>query len=421
MSTNATPPRGLRGMFRILGPGLVVAATGVGAGDLVAAAKTGATFGLVVLWTAWIGALLKFSLAEGVARWQLATGSTLLEGWVRTFGTPVRVLFLVYLTAWSLIVAAALMAACGLAAHALIPALSVTTWGMIHALFAFVFVWFENYGRFETAMKWAVGAMFLVVLATASVQAPPLAATLAGLTIPRVPADSTILLLGVIGGIGGTLTLLSYNYWMRERGWSGPEWMRAVRFDLGAGYLLTGFFGVALILLSGVVLHPAGVRVTGSQGVLEMAGILGSKFGRPGELVFLLGFWAAVATSMLGVWQGVPYLFADYIGLLRGKSNEELKAVVSSTGNVYRAYLFFLTIPPMAILMLGQPVWIVVTYAAVGALFMPFLAATLLVMNNRRDTMGVLKNGWLANFGLVMCLVLFAYLSFVEIRAQLFG
>jgi Mn2+/Fe2+ NRAMP family transporter len=406
-------------MVKILGPGLVVAATGVGAGDLVAAAKAGATYGLLVLWTAWLGALLKYSLAEGAARWQLATGSTLLEGWVRTFGTPFRVMFLVYLVLWSLIVAAALMAACGLAAHAMVPTLSVTTWGMIHSLFAFVFVWFESYGRFELAMKWAVGAMFIAIVGTACVQAPPLAETLAGISIPRLPVGSTVLVLGVMGGVGGTLSLLSYNYWMRERGWSGPAWMRAVRFDLGTGYALTGFFGVALMLLSGVVLHPAGVRIQGSEGVLEMAGILGSRFGRPGELVFLLGFWAAVATSMLGVWQGVPYLFADYVGLLQGKSDDELRTFVSSTGNVYRGYLFFLTIPPMAILMLGKPVWIVVTYAAVGALFMPFLAGTLLILNNRRDVMGELKNGWLANVGLALCLVLFAYLSIVELSAQL--
>ena len=34
-----------------------------------------------VLWTAALGAVLKYSLAEGVARWQLATGTTLIEGW----------------------------------------------------------------------------------------------------------------------------------------------------------------------------------------------------------------------------------------------------------------------------------------------------------------------------------------------------
>ena len=174
------------------------------------------------------------------------------------------------------------------------------------------------------------------------------------------------------------------------------------------------------VLLAGSILHPQGIRVTGSQGVLQMAGILGERFGRPGELVFLLGFWGAVATSILGVWQGVPYLFADYVGLLRGKSGDELKQAVAARGAWYRGYLLFLTLPPMAILAIGKPVWIVVAYAAIGALFMPFLALTLLWMNNREE-LGGLRNGPLANAGLVVCVLLFLYLGFAQIRDKVLG
>ncbi|MCG8668777.1 MAG: Nramp family divalent metal transporter, partial [Pseudomonadales bacterium] len=66
-----------------IGPGIMVAATGVGAGDVVTAAVAGARYGYLILWAALIGAILKWSLNEGLARWQLATGTTLLEGWIR--------------------------------------------------------------------------------------------------------------------------------------------------------------------------------------------------------------------------------------------------------------------------------------------------------------------------------------------------
>jgi len=398
-----------------------VAATGVGAGDLVAAAKAGATYGLPVLWTAAVGAALKFALAEGVARWQLATGTTLLEGWVRFLGRPLQIAFLVYLALWSLIVAAALMAACGLAAHALVPRLSVAAWGMLHAVVAFAFVWAEGYGAFERMMKIAIATMFVAILGTAALQAPPLGETLRGLVIPRVPAGGTVLVLGVVGGVGGTLTLLSYNYWMREKGWSGPQWVGAVRFDLAAGYVLTGLFGVALVLLCGLVLHPRGVRITGSEGVLQMAGVLGAPFGRIGELVFLTGFWGAVASSMLGVWQGVPYLFADTVQLLRGEGAAGAPPPVSRRGRLYRGWLIVLTGPPAALLLLGRPVWLVVAYAAVGALFMPFVAATLLVLNNRKGIVGDLRNRALANLALLACLALFLWLAAGELRERVFS
>ena len=52
---------------RILGPGLLVAATGVGAGDLATGAFTGSQLGVVVLWAAVVGAGLKYALTEGLA------------------------------------------------------------------------------------------------------------------------------------------------------------------------------------------------------------------------------------------------------------------------------------------------------------------------------------------------------------------
>ena len=87
----------LRNLLAVVGPGILVAATGVGAGDLATASFTGSALGLAVLWAVVLGAFLKFVLNEGLARWQLATGETLLEGAVDRFGRPVQWIFLGYL------------------------------------------------------------------------------------------------------------------------------------------------------------------------------------------------------------------------------------------------------------------------------------------------------------------------------------
>ena len=50
----------------------------------------------------------------------------------------------------------------------------------------------------------------------------------------------------------------------------------------------------------------------------------------------------------------------------------------------------------MLLLLIGRPVWIIVAYAIMGALFMPFLAGTLLVLNSRRKFVGELVSGKLA-------------------------
>lgn len=50
----------------VIGPGILVAATGVGAGDLATATLSGATLGCGVLWAVIVGAGLKFVLNEGL-------------------------------------------------------------------------------------------------------------------------------------------------------------------------------------------------------------------------------------------------------------------------------------------------------------------------------------------------------------------
>ena len=78
----ATAPAPARfSVLKLAGPGLIVAATGIGSGDVVSATVGGARHGLLLLWAIALGAFFKFVLSEGIARWQLATGLTALEGW----------------------------------------------------------------------------------------------------------------------------------------------------------------------------------------------------------------------------------------------------------------------------------------------------------------------------------------------------
>ena len=74
--TLAAPPSRFT-FLTLLGPGILVAATGVGAGDLATGGFAGSKLGPAVLWAVACGALLKYVLTEGLTRWQLATGETL--------------------------------------------------------------------------------------------------------------------------------------------------------------------------------------------------------------------------------------------------------------------------------------------------------------------------------------------------------
>jgi len=92
-----------------------------------------------------------------------------------------------------------------------------------------------------------IALKFIAVLITAAVLVQDWRTVLVGLTVPRIPLGTLPWMLGVLGGVGGTVTLLSYGYWIREKGRSGEDGQRICRIDLGVCYLLTALFGVSMI------------------------------------------------------------------------------------------------------------------------------------------------------------------------------
>jgi Mn2+/Fe2+ NRAMP family transporter len=402
----------IRETIKVLGPGLAVAATGVGAGDLIAASVAGSTYGFALVWAAVLGAIFKFGLNEGLARWQLATGTTLLEGWANHLGRWVQWIFFVYLIVWSFVVGGALINACALAAYAISPAIPFWVWGVLHSLAAVLLVLFGGYQTFERSIKLFIGVMFIALVGSSILVAPPLESVSRSFTDAAVPIGGGALILGVLGGVGGSVTLLSYGYWIREKGWRKREELSKVRLDLGVAYLLTGLFGIAVIWLAAHLLS-GGEPVARSAAAARMSEMLSGVIGPTGRWLFLVGFWGAVRTSMLGVWQGVPYLFADFFARLRNlPSDGDLTRRPS-----YRLFLLWIAVAPMALLYFDRPILLIVIYSVLGALFIPFLALTLLYMNGRREWVGELRNGWASRLVLGAAVVLFLVIAYQDIVA----
>ncbi len=406
--------------FAVLGPGILVAATGVGAGDLLTAALAGSHVGVVVLWAAWLGALGKWTLSEGIARWQMATGTTLLEGWVRHLGPVLVGFFLVYLLVWSFVVGGALISACGVAGAAVWdggdPHRAKVFWGLGHSLLGVVFVLWGGFVWFQRCMAACVGVMFVLVLAAAVMMPQVDWLQVVQAFIPqKVPAEGVAWTLGVLGGVGGTVTLLSYGYWVAHHQRQGPQGLRLCHLDLAAGYAMTALFGMAMVII--------GSRFTLQKDpllALELTRLIQQALGPWGAWAFLLGFWAAVFSSLLGVWQSVPYLFAHLCHLWGDSqpSRQEPDPESLERSWAYRGYLVFLATIPCVLL--GWKVQgVQKLYAVLGALFMPFLALTLLVLNNSRWVEPRLRNPWWINLLLLGVLGLFAYLGGLKLLETL--
>jgi Mn2+/Fe2+ NRAMP family transporter len=405
----------------LAGPGLIVAATGIGSGDVVSATVGGARYGVVLLWAIAVGAFFKFVLSEGIARWQLATGLTALEGWAAHLPPWVKYYFGAYLVLWTVAVSAALTNATGLGISNLTGGAVPQSWGaVVHSLIGFAFVWIGGYEWFERLMKLLVGIMGFSILVCALLIVADWPAVAAGLMMPTIPTASGTYVLSIIGGIGGSITMLSYNYWMREEQISGGDSLGYVRGDIAVAYLFTAIFGMSIMLIANQAFYVAGVTITDAQAVPKMAEVLGTLLGPFGVYAYSLGFWAAVFASLLGVWQSVPYLYADFYGILKKLPEAGRREATRVTSTPYRLALAFITLVPLPFAFTGRPVTVIIVYTIVGSLFVPFLAATLLYLNNRVAwSEPVPRNRWTTNVALIAILLLFVVVGAQEVLNQL--
>ncbi len=435
-TTELAPPTGFKAKVKQVGPGLLAAATGVGAGDLVATMVAGAEYGTLLLWAAILGTVLKLALAEGVGRWHLASGATLLDGW-RRLGYWATVFFGIYIVIWGFVYGATAMSAVGLPLNALFGGLPVRYWAMIAGVVGLALVWAQRYHVFEKFMTVLVLIKFVSVVSVAILVGPNLGDLVNGL-VPRLPEGSIVNVLGLIGGVGGTITMAAYGYWMIAKGWKGTRWLSVMRLDNTVGYVMTGIFVIAMLVVGAEILRGQDIT-SGDSGLLTLGTALGAEYGDWARILFLVGFLAVTTSSLLGVWNGVSLLFTDWTRTIRlphgAKAEPAVEAdaeaadggtatTATTTGYEataaerslpFRAYLLWLTVPPMALLFLDKPFAVTLVYGVLGSAFMPFLGITLMLLLNSKRVTGDGRSGWLSNLLLTGASGLFVVLLVTDL------
>jgi Mn2+/Fe2+ NRAMP family transporter len=249
---------------------------------------------------------------------------------------------------------------------------------------------------------------------------PPMDQVLRGLLVPTIPHGDLAWTIALMGGIGGTVTVLSYGYWIREVGRRTTEDLAVCRIDLACAYAMTAIFGLGMVTIGSSL--PA-VEGSGARLMVQLAGELQATFGAAGPLAkwaFLVGAWAAVFTSLLGVWQSTPYIFADLWRQTHHATRET--GPVDTNSFAYRGSLYAIaSVPIIGVVGVDFPSMMKV-YAIVGALFIPMLAAVLLYLNGQERLVGRKhKNTWRTSAVLAAALLLFVIVAAIEVRDNLFA
>lgn len=409
-------PRGWRARFGYLGPGIVLAAAGIGAADMVTAVSGATAYGMGLLWAALLGVLVKFAITEAVGRLCLTTGKTTMSA-LRATSRALPWIFLAFLAVIGLVYGAALGSIAALALSALIPSLPVPPVAIGLSVLTGVLVVVGRYRLFERMMTAFTIVMFVGVVGTAiaAVGFMDDPGTLVTTLRPTLPEGSVLTVLALIGGIGGSAGIAAYGYWVREKGWRRASWLPVMRLDSAISFGMVFLFVCAMTVLGTALLHGTGEGIAGSAGLAALADPIGGLLGQAARVLFLVAFFFVVFSSLIGGYNGLSYLIADCVRVIRGIPDGDAERHMATTSPSFRLAVGYFVLASTVIVFTGKPVGLVMLYAAFGSLILPILAAALLWLLNRRSVDPAYRNGWLANTALTAALLLFGVLAVAQL------
>ncbi|WP_241897162.1 Nramp family divalent metal transporter, partial [Brevibacterium epidermidis] len=175
---------------------------------------------------------------------------------------------------------------------------------------------------------------------------------------------------------------------------------------------------IAMLIVGAEVVRAAGVSISADdKGLLDLADVLKARYGEVVGIGFLVGFWAASFSSIIGVWNGVSLMFADFWGHMRKKPGGHPDTLTG--GKYFKFYVLWLTFPPMLLFILGKPIGLILAYGVLGSLFMPFLAITLLGLLNGKKIPKEWANKLHTNIALAITALLFIILGVQQLYSAL--
>jgi Mn2+/Fe2+ NRAMP family transporter len=417
------PPASLVGALGYVGPGLLVAATVVGSGELIATTKTGAQAGIIFLWLIILGCFIKVFVQVELGRYTLSAGEPTLQALDRIPGPRFRAGWVIWL--WLAIAPAAFAIMGGvlggvgqvmammlpitgdyIAALAKPDVISGSSfddrfWGTTIAVATSALLYF---GRYRLIERVAVGLVMLFTLITIGnvflleFSAYRLSAgdIVQGLSfgVPDRP-DAWFTVLATFGIIGvGAIDLISYSYWCLEKGYArycGPRddsaawvdrargWVRVMKVDTFVAMAVYTTATVAFYLIGAAVLHRDDLDPDGMHMISTLIAAYVPIFGPYARWLLLIGALAVLYSSFLIGSAAAARLFADgftVLGFVDGHDPEVRQRTVDrlSLALPLVALAFFLSgwNPVLLILIGGIAQTVLLPVVGFGAIYLRF-------------------------------------------------
>ena len=332
-----TPPATMFAALRRVGPGMVLAASIVGSGELIATTTLGAQVGFAALWIILVSCAIKPVVQGELGRYTIATGHTGLEGFNRMPGPRLGVSWLVW--AWAITVLLTMLQVGGMyggvaqVLHLLVPAVSINAWVAICLAITITVLVGGGYTRIEKLALVKVGFFSLLTVCAAAVlvirpgaiTASDLAAGLS-FHLPAAGLATAIAVFGITG-VGAT-ELVQYPYWCVEKGYAkcvgqrdgsaswvarARGWIRVMHFDILCSLVIYTLATIAFYLLGAGILNRSGLVPAQRDMIQVLSRLYTQSLGEWALWLFYLGAVITLYGTIFASTAAHSRLFADAV------------------------------------------------------------------------------------------------------------
>ena len=381
-------------------PGLFLLGFNIGTGSVTTMAKTGADYGMSLLWTLVASCIATYYMILSYSRYTLVTGETALHAFKKHIHPALGIFFIVALTSS---VAGSVMGVMGIVADiSSVWSESFIEDGIAPVYFAAFFIsvvyyifWNGETQFFERALAVMVAIMGICFLINFFILTPPLTDIIAGLIpgLPDVPEDEGkspyIIIASMVGTTVSSALFIVRTTLIKEAGWKISDW-KIQRRDAIISVTLMFVISMSIMAAAAGTLYPAGLILTEAS---QMITLLEPLAGPMAVAIFAFGIIAAGVSSQFPNVLLLPWLLCDYNQSDRNMKLSKYRLIVLAIS------LLGLVVP----IFNARPVFVMIVSQALNSIILPLTVGCILYLGNKKSLMGQYKLSAFTN--IVLCLV----------------
>ena len=399
-------PTTFSGILKHLGPGLIITATIVGSGELIMTPKLAGEAGFSLLWFIIFGCIIKVFIQVELGRYAITHGKTTLAAMDSVPGPRFQFLWkteerLINVQAsWMVWFWVVMYIGSCLQIAGMMDGLASIVFDKVetgHKIMLFVIalatIALLLSGRYRLVERVCIGMVLLftifTVLALIALQFTEFkilgSEIEEGFKFKLPDKFTTAFAAFAIIGVG-TSELIYYPYWCLEKGYArntgsndnsagwldrARGWINVMKWDAWISCVIYTAATCAFFLLGAATLFRTGQQVGDVGMIATLSNMYKGAFGDTGELIFNIGCFCVLFSTVFGATAANSRLFADCIPVfkIRELNSEDERAKWVKIGVVVLiVFSFFISI------IFGEPVTLIVYGSIAQGALLPFLA-----------------------------------------------